>query len=284
MISNFRITSQLVSELLKCPVCGNDMYTDEYCKSAFCNGAKKHCFDFSSEGYLSMSGKGGDPKQMVNARRTFLQSDYYLPAANKMREVMNEYSRSITLVDAGCGEGYFTSKFAGDFQYSIGFDLSKYACACGAKYAGRNGIESLLYITASVFKLPVKDCIADCVTNIFAPCAEDEFTRILKPGGILILAGAGKNHLSGLKKAIYDNTYSNGERNDLPQNMIFEGKTQISFDIDIVGNDNIKNLFSMTPYYWRTSESDSARLDRLDRLETEVEFDIYVYRSKLERK
>jgi hypothetical protein len=39
-------------------------------------------------------------------------------------------------------------------------------------------------------------------------------------------------------------------------------------------------LFSMTPYYWRTSEHDRAKLESLDTLKTTVDFDIYIYQKK----
>ncbi len=273
--------SEIIQRLFKCPVCGSDMYTDEQCRSAYCRGSKRHCFDFSSDGYVSMSGRGGgDPKPTVSARRMFLSSGYYLPAAEEIKAEVKRQSLSGSLVDAGCGEGYYTSMLSEKFESTVGFDLSKFACSYGAKQAKHNGKDNLLYATASVFEMPLKDNICDCVTNIFAPCAEEEFIRVLKPGGVLVLVGAGTNHLMGLKKAIYDNTYTNGERTDLPEKMILEGKRNVSFEIEIEGNDNVKSLFSMTPYYWRTGESDSAKLDSIERLRTEIEFEIYVYRCK----
>jgi len=41
----------------------------------------------------------------------------------------------------------------------------------------------------------------------------------------------------------------------------------------------IRNLFTMTPYFWKTSREDAARLEALEKLETEISFDIYVYRK-----
>ena len=41
----------------------------------------------------------------------------------------------------------------------------------------------------------------------------------------------------------------------------------------------IDALFSMTPYYWRTSEKDRAKLDALEQLTTELDFDIFVFRK-----
>ena len=42
----------------------------------------------------------------------------------------------------------------------------------------------------------------------------------------------------------------------------------------------IQALFSMTPYYWRTSESDRSKLMNVDSLVTELDFDIYIYRKE----
>jgi 23S rRNA (guanine745-N1)-methyltransferase len=50
--------------------------------------------------------------------------------------------------------------------------------------------------------------------------------------------------------------------------------------IEVEGSEQIAHLFSMTPYYWRTSPEDKRKLDRLERLQTEIEFDFKVYRKK----
>jgi 23S rRNA (guanine745-N1)-methyltransferase len=163
---------------------------------------------------------------------------------------------------------------------TIGFDLSKFACGAAAKLARREGKENLLYSTASVFELPVKDSSVDAIVNIFAPCAENEYTRIIKDGGYLFVVGAGKNHLMGLKKAIYDDVYENGLRADLPKNMKHIGCENFAYEAEILGRDNIGALFSMTPYYWRTSESDKEKLMELDSLKTEIEFEINIYRKE----
>ena len=46
-------------------------------------------------------------------------------------------------------------------------------------------------------------------TQVVSEMDEEEYARILKKGGVLITAGAGENHLIGLKRAIYDTTYKN---------------------------------------------------------------------------
>ena len=121
--------------------------------------------------------------------------------------------------------------------------------------------------------------VADAVVNIFAPCAEGEYSRVLKDGGYLFVVGAGSEHLMGLKRAIYDNVYENGERADLPVSMERVDTVISRHDIVVEGREDIDALFSMTPYYWRTSEADREKLSRLSRLETAIEFEINVYRK-----
>ena len=275
----------IIEGFFKCPVCGGKMQVTEDGKSAKCDGEnpkkKQHSFDFSSDGYLSFGATGGDSKAAVAARRDFLRSTpYYKLAAHSIRSAVQRYAPDCRLlVDAGCGEGYYTSMLAEVAESAVGFDLSKFACAAGAKQAKRDGQSNLMFATASVFELPLQDGCADAVTNVFAPCAEEEYKRILKPGGYLFVVGAGKEHLMGLKRAIYDDVYENGQRADLPQNMEHLECLSAHYSVNVVGKDKIAALFSMTPYYWRTSESDKEKLASLDELETDIHFEINVYQK-----
>ncbi|MBE6646893.1 MAG: methyltransferase domain-containing protein [Ruminococcaceae bacterium] len=272
---------ELVERIMRCAVCSESLVMSEDGKSALCCGPRRHCFDFSKDGYLSLPmSSGGDSKSAVDARKSFLEKGYYEPCARAIVDAMSKYvSSDATVIDAGCGEGYYTSMLAKHVSGAIGFDLSKFACAVGAKRAKREGEENLLYSTASVFELPVKDNSTDAVVNIFAPCAEEEYARVLKGGGYLFVVGAGKEHLMGLKRAIYDDVYENGERADLPKNLEHIDKIVSRHEIAVDGQDDIAALFSMTPYYWRTSESDREKLKALSSLETTIEFEINIYRK-----
>ncbi|MBQ2735082.1 MAG: 23S rRNA methyltransferase A, partial [Clostridia bacterium] len=102
-----------------------------------------------------------------------------------------------------------------------------------------------------------------------------------KPGGHLLLVGAGERHLMGLKSAIYDNPYENTGRADLPKAMEPIAVHRLRYDISVESSAAIAALFSMTPYYWRTSPKDRAKLDALQHLSTEVNFDIFLFRKGL---
>ncbi len=271
----------IIEKIMRCPICSSSLGLSEDGRSALCTGTRRHCFDFSRDGYLSFPGSsGGDSKGAVDARRSFLLKGYYADAAEAVAEAVKKFvSRDAILVDAGCGEGYYTSILSEIVGGAIGFDLSKFACGAAAKSARRDGKENLLYSTASVFELPLRENSVDAVVNIFAPCAEDEYSRILRDGGHLFVIGAGKEHLMGLKCAIYDDVYENGERADLPLRLEHIETIISRHEAVIEGKADIEALFSMTPYYWRTSESDRDKLKNIDRLTTAVEFEINVYRK-----
>ena len=273
--------NSLIATRLRCPVCRATCEVSEDGKSLYCGGQRRHCFDFSRSGYLNLAGPHGgegDLKASVRARSLFLESGYYERLADTVCEVLASCSVN-TVLDAGCGEGYYTNRMALG-RAALGVDLSSAGIDHAAKAAKREGLNAC-YAVASLFKLPVADASFDAITNLFAPCAEAEFVRVLRPGGVLIVVAAGEHHLLGLKKAIYDTPYTNRGRADLPQELALEREIRLTYEITVEGRERIDALFSMTPYYWRTSEADRQKLAQLDRLTTEVDFNVYVYRKGL---
>lgn len=273
------------TDILICPVCKNALHKEE--KSYFCNGEKKHCFDISSTGHVNLCpGKatGGDDKKAVRSRTEFLNLGYYQPISDKICDILSKLNSESAIVDAGCGEGYYTNRVAQSTGAKIyGFDLSKEAIISASKSAKKRGISNAVFAVGGIYDLPVASESADAITNIFAPCADEEFYRVLKTGGLLVVVTAGKNHLYGLKKAVYDTVYLNEERADMPKNMTFIEKHNVSYSITINDQDAIRNLFAMTPYSYRTSERDMNKLMSLTSLETVVEVDIFVYRKDVQK-
>ena len=277
---------------LICPVCGASVSESENKKSLICAGGAKgnreirrHCFDFSSAGYINLAppsqSLSGDSKQAVASRTRFLDGGYYAPIRNAVCEAVKAYSGGGLVIDAGCGEGYYTTAVAQSADAVIGFDLSKSGIEAAAKRARREDLGNALFSVAGIYTMPVADRCADAVISLFAPLAEQEFLRVLGDGGILVAVGAGKDHLLGLKRAVYDEVYRNEERADLPQTLVPIDKRELRFEIEVEDNQTIKDLFSMTPYYYRTGERDMAKLDRLSKLRTEVHVFVDVYRKNI---
>ena len=276
----------IVTDFLICPICGAELYSDG--KSYRCKpteGGKSHCFDISSSGYADLSyrnGGSGDSKDAVNDRTAFLNKQYYLPLANEISRLCEKYLNSkFLLVDAGCGEGYYSDQIASAFgeAFVFGADLSKHAVHRASVRRNMRGGNNCSYAVASVFELPMRSDIADGMLSMFAPIAQDECLRVLKDNGILIIGAAGDRHLYDLKEAIYDEVHINEVRADLPSSMTLIEKTNVTYSVNIDNNADIQRLFGMTPYKFRTSAKSIELLNALESLTTEVNVDFYVYKK-----
>jgi 23S rRNA (guanine745-N1)-methyltransferase len=180
------------------------------------------------------------------------------------------------IADIGCGEGYYSSAIAESTQASFcGIDISKDAL----RYASKE-LKNSEFAVASAFDLPFTEGSVDCVLNIFAPSAYEEFHRILKNDGALIKAVPLSEHLWGLKCALYDKPYPN--KPELRNEELFElvSFEEIKYEITLTDSDDIQNLFKMTPYYYKTGRNEAERLLNLKNLTTTVHFGVEVYRKR----
>lgn len=270
-----------ILDSLICPCCGEKMSLSNEGRSLLCLGVRRHCFDISSSGYVNLSPRhsgGGDSKSAVRSRSRFLDSGAYASVSDAVNDALSEYLPSGGLViDAGSGEGYYSCRTSGRGFSVFGVDLSKDGVMSAAKRAKREALDNTLFGVASVFEIPVADGSADAVVNIFAPCAEAEYCRVLRSGGVLVIAHAGAEHLMGLKRKLYDSVYENEVRADLPEGMKLLSERQIKYEITLTSQEQISDLFSMTPYYWRTSVADKDKLSALESLTTEVDIIISIY-------
>ena len=254
---------------LLCPVCGKPLKKVE--KAAVCENG--HSYDYARQGYLNLylkqSVDHGDNKAMVQARTAFLSTGSYAFLKDRLVEKVKE-ARPCVLVDLGCGEGWYTRDLPADEKY--GFDLSKEALKHAARIdpAGQ-------YAVASIFHLPLPDECADAVLTCFAPAAEEEIVRILKPGGIFLFVTPGPDHLMEMKKVLYDVPYQN-ELKDLGIQMTLKDTETIEHSFH-VNQDNLMNLFEMTPYAHRTPAEAIERLRKLDGMDLTAQFVIRTYQK-----
>lgn len=267
------------TNILRCPVCGESVAAEG--RSLFCNGARRHCFDFAKEGYVNLASSaaagGGDDAGLILARTAFLSAGHYAPLANRVCDLLEEHVPGGVVVDAGCGEGYYSCMMAARGLRVLGFDLSKN----GIKHAAKNPIGragNALFSVAGIFKLPLAEASVDAVVSLFAPVAEEEFLRVLKPGGILLLAGAGPDHLLDLKRVLYDTPYQNQPRADAPVTMKKLAESRLAFDMELDAA-ALQALFAMTPYFYRTSKEGRARLESLSALTVGAEIDLMLYQK-----
>jgi len=257
-----------------CPICKTSLSLKG--KSYYCKRERPHCFDMAKSGYVTLTSAShaGDDKNMVHARTAFLNTGAYQPFADSVTALL---SGCHTIVDAGCGEGYYTNRIASMLPEAavLGFDLSKSACDHAAKTAKT---ANTFFGTASIHTLPIADRSCDAVVSLFAPTDETEFSRILADDGILIIGAAGKHHLYELKQAVYTDVYENEGRRDLPVGFSLKEQKNLCYRFTCEG-ENIRHLFMMTPYAFRTSKEDTAKLDEISSLTITADFDIFVYQK-----
>lgn len=278
--------------ILTCPNCKGRL--EQEGKSFVCKHG--HCFDLSASGYLHLLPANhmrakipGDNKQMVRARKDFLATGYYQPISDLLNAEVIKHCKKVSplqVVDAGCGEGYYTNRLAEALQQAqmdfavTGLDISKFAVDAAAKTAKRTDCaDKVQYAVASVFDLPIKDHSAHVVTNLFAPVCIEEYRRVLKRGGILVFAVSSTKHLWELKESIYENPYENEKIDHVYEGFEMVGKEKVHTTITLKNQEEIDNLFTMTPYYYKSSVESVEKLHSLGSLTTQIDVDIVTYRA-----
>lgn len=263
-----------------CPVCKSELLLVE--KAYKC--PNNHSFDLSKDGYVNLFmsqqsslKRHGDDKLMVKARREFLEKGFYNELRQTLCDTLKEtLPENSTIIDVGCGEGYYTAKISECNNFRIfGIDISKDAL----KYASKS-IKNSCFAVASAFTLPFAENSADCVLSIFAPSSYEEFYRVLKSDGKLIKAVPLEEHLWDLKCALYKEPYKNKPEKRNEELFKLVSEKEIKYKINLNDKKDIENLFKMTPYYYKTGREDAERLLSLESLETTVHFDVEVYEKR----
>ena len=255
-----------------CPVCGGPLLRDGRVYKC----SLRHSFDVSASGYVNLTppsaGSHGDDAEMVTARRTFLNAGHYEPLADAVCAAMGRSVPDV-LLDAGCGEGYYTNRMCRAFPQAAvyGIDISKKAAEKAAKLC-----KSASFCVASVYRMPYADGVFDCAVNIFSPLADDEYRRVIKPGGRLIIAVPGPDHLIELKNAVYDNVNVKEEKDAVISGFRLDKAEKLRFVMDLDGEE-VRMLFAMTPYSHKTSFEDRHKLDNIEEMKVTASFSVLEY-------
>jgi 23S rRNA (guanine745-N1)-methyltransferase len=184
------------------------------------------------------------------------------------------------LFDSGCGEGYYTAGVkraldaAGKAPQVSGIDISKFSLRWAAKRE-----RSIAFAVASAYHLPIPDRSVDFLINCFSPLALSEFQRVIRPGGCFLYVVPGPKHLWELKEAVYDTPYENQEQTIPYEGFEYIRVQRVDGRITLPDRQTIQDLFGMTPYLWKTPKEGIERLNRLERLEVQISFDLHLFRK-----
>ena len=266
-----------------CPLCGEALIIDVRVYRC----ASGHCFDKAKEGYVNLlpanrqhASAPGDDKEMVNARTAFLDSGRYAPLKEALCTLAAKYAvEGTVLLDAGCGEGYYTEGLSRIIAErggrTGGVDLSKAAVKKAAKRCREAEIA-----VASVYHLPLAEGSVDMVTDCFSPLAKEEYQRVLKDGGHFLYVVPGARHLWEMKEVLYEQPYENEVREEAYEGFRLQETVPLSFGIHLEKTEEIMALFRMTPYAWKTPKEGVKRLAEQKELGLTAEFRILVYERK----
>jgi len=270
------------SVLLQCPVCETPLtWSAKECRCA--NG---HSFDPAKEGYLNLllshqrkSNHPGDDASMIQARRRFFDSGAFDPVSRAIQKLLPDLKskaqslKPFNILDCGCGEGHFLGTLSetreGQF---FGVDVSKEAVRCAAKrYKKANWI-----VANAMRKLPFADHSLDVILSILAPRNPEEFVRVLKPDGALILGVPGPNHLIELRSRLAANAGDFEEKADeaaakCSPHFSETHREVLSYE-QTLNAEQIADLIQMTPIFWCSSPEAKAEVQRLDELAVTVSF------------
>jgi 23S rRNA (guanine745-N1)-methyltransferase len=281
--------TRIIPPLLVCPLCAEPL---EVSADRF-SCASGHLFDMAREGYVNLllpqhrrSNDPGYSKGMIAGRRDFFDAGHYEPLADEVARVLSEYLPATgpsVVVDAGCGEGYYLRRLRRLLASTgreadtllCGIDISKH----GIRVAARRDPEGL-YVVAGTHRMPVLAGSVDVLLTHFSPVAPDNFRRVVKPGGVVLVGGPAEGHLYALKEELYEKPVQHEPADPLADTDGFEpiGARSIRYPLRLRGGDAVANLLLMTPFYWAVGEETRARIAQLGGLDTEVDVQVRAYR------
>ena len=265
-----------------CPLCSLPLLG----KDRLFRCENNHSFDCAKENYLNLlpvqfkhSKNPGDNKAMVNARRAFLEQGYYQPLVDRLvalyqENVIVDVEEPSIVLDAGCGEGFYTHQHKTQENTVYGVDIAKEAIKkAGKKY------QQCHFSVATLSKLPFADSLFSWIVSVYAPILEQEFTRVLAPGGFLITVTPAKLHLMELKQYIYDDAKEHDEEKLPIEHLTLVHQENISYQMQLTSGQDALNLLAMTPFAFKASDEVRATLLTLDNFSCQADFLIRLYQK-----
>ena len=253
--------------VLVCPVCGGGLGLTAAGRSLACSAG--HSFDIARQGYVNLyRGKPVNEysKESFRQRQQILEKGMYAhileeicsflqavcgagqPCDKQMLDVQlrDGAGRPRLLLDAGCGEGYYTREIAArlggcglDFY---GVDLSRDSVQLAASTANQAGgaASAIKWLVADIGHLPVRDGSVDFLLDIFTSANYEEFQRILSPDGYLIKVIPGEGHVKELREAASSQLHHKDYKER-------KGAAVFSEHFETILNKTVSQTFAVTP-------------------------------------
>ncbi|MDQ0664252.1 23S rRNA (guanine745-N1)-methyltransferase [Arthrobacter ulcerisalmonis] len=284
---------------LLCPVCSHPLehLEAEGTRQPRLVCPNGHSFDAARQGYFNLLvGKGTpfepDSAAMVAARFSFLGNGHYRPLAQAVASavVPNLPADGGMVLDSGTGTGHYLREIldvaaaSGREASAIGLDISKFAL----RRAARLNPEAVNLVWDIWQPLPVAPNSVDAVTVVFAPRNPDEFARVLRPAGVLVVVTPRSGHLGDIAAVTGMLGIEEGKDERLAEAMArhFEPDTTLDVDIPLeLTRDAAADLAFMGPAgHHMDRDQIAARLaDSREPMTAEARFRLFVFRPRIRR-
>lgn len=261
---------------LICPLCRTALQTPA--KTWCCENG--HAFDVAREGYVNLlpvqhkkSLSPGDTAESVAARRRFLAAGHYQPLREAVAQILLGLSAR-SLLDLGCGEGYYTEAMALAVPQVCGLDIAKPAIQLAARQH-----KAQMWLVASGSLLPFADASLDVVSSLFSPLPIAEMLRVLRPGGHVLMVTPAPDHLWQLREGLFEQVRAHEPDKFLASfsaGFVLQQRQRIEAPLQL-SQSALKDLLAMTPYAWKAMAERRAALELSEHFQTLAAFDIMLF-------
>lgn len=275
-------------QLLTCPLDGMRLQLQD--GSLKC--PQGHSYDLARQGYVNLlpvqqkkSRDPGDSKEMIAARKRFLESGFYAPIAARLSEISSACfptSGSLSCLDAGCGEGYYLAFFMsyleqinGPDVQVIGLDISKAAIVAASQRH-----QAVTWVVGNSQHAPVLPASIDIIWSVFGFQHLSGFKNMLHRHGKLIMVEAGAEHLIEIRKIIYPHVrQALSESTDAFSDAGFKlmDSQRLTYQTPVMTSVQLADLLLMTPHLFRASRTGKEAIDQVDRMALTVDVNFRVY-------
>ncbi len=262
-----------------CPLCQHTLKLTD--KSYRCDN--NHSFDQAKQGYVNLlpvqfkhSKAPGDNKSMVMARRAFLDKGFYQPLVDKMLKLYQQYGQlDAPLLDAGCGEGFYSDQHKMPNNQVYGVDIAKETIKIAAKR-----YQNCHFSVGTLSKLSFSDNYFGWLTSVYAPILEDEFTRVLSQNGYLLTVTPAQQHLYELKQLIYTHANEHDINKAPIKALKLVAEETLTYPMHFDNSDDVLNLLAMTPLAFKASSELIEQLKNTEQFTCQADFILRLYQKQ----